>query len=349
MGLFSSTTTQKGDYGGHPATFTIDFQGNFHGLNSSGLARAAGSITETMTYSDSGTSFTCTSNQVPWSDARDASQTVTTGLPPVGSYSGNTGQDYGIDLYVSSNKTALQNITVDPLYLTCTPGGASPGLDVSINSVPLASNGSFSSTTTQKGDYGGHPATFTIDFQGNFHGLNSSGLARAAGSITETMTYSDSGTSFTCTSNQVPWSDARDASQTVTTGLPPVGTFSGNTGQDYGIDLYVSSNKTALQNITVDPLYLTCTPGGASPGLDVSINSVPLASNGSFSSTTTQSGSYQGNPATFIIDFQGNFHGLNSSGLARAAGSITETMTYSDSGTSYTCTSNQVPWSVSHT
>ena len=198
---------------------------------------------------------------------------------PVGSYSGNTGQDYGIDLYVSSNKTALQNITVDPLYLTCTPGGASPGLDVSINSVPLASNGSFSSTTTQEGDYAGNRATFKITLQGESEGLNSQGVPRVAGSVTETMKYSD-GTAYSCTSKKVSWSATRDASQTVTTGLPPVGSYSGNTGQDYGIDLYVSSNKTALQNITVDPLYLTCTPGGASPGLDVSINSVPLASNG---------------------------------------------------------------------
>ena len=123
------------------------------------------------------------------------------------------------------------------------PRGRRDDFYVSINSVALASNGSFSSTTTQHGDYKGNAATFTIDFQGNFHGLNSSGLARAAGSITETMTYSDSGTSYTCTSNQVSWSNARGASQSVTTGPPPVGSYSGDTSQGYGMDLDVSGSQ----------------------------------------------------------------------------------------------------------
>ena len=346
-GSFSSTTTQDGDYNGFPATFTIALKGKPTGLNSQGMPEAAGSIKETMTYSD-GTAFSCTSKKVSWSATWDTDQTVTTGRPPVGSYSGLTSPGYPLDFYVSGNKKSLQDITVNPLYLTCSPGGATPGFHVSINSVALASNGSFSSTTTQDGDYNGNPATFTIDFQGNFHGLNSSGLARAAGSITETMTYSDSGTSYTCTSNQVSWSSARDASQSVTTGPPPVGSYSGLTSPGYPMDFDVSGSQTDLQDITVDPLYLTCSPGDATPGFHVSINSVALASNGSFSSTTTQDGDYNGNPANFTIDFQGNFHGLNSSGLTRAAGSITETMTYSDSGTSYTCTSNQVSWSVSH-
>ncbi len=344
---FKSTTSQGGDYNGFPATFKIAFQGESKGLNSQGMPEVAGSIRETMTYSD-GTAFSCTSKKVSWSATWDTDQTVTTGRPPVGSYSGDTAQGYGMDFYVSGNKKSLQDVTVNPLFLTCSPGGAKPNFYVSINSVALASNGSFSSTTTQHGDYNGNAATFTIDFQGNFHGLNSSGLARAAGSITETMTYSDSGTTYTCTSNQVSWSSDRDAGQSATTGPPPVGSYSGDTDQGYGMDLDVSGSQTDLQDMTVNPLFLTCSPGGAKPDFYVSINSVALASNGSFSSTTTQHGDYNGNAATFTIDFQGNFHGLNSSGLARAAGSITETMTYSDSGTTYTCTSNQVSWSVSH-
>ena len=75
-----------------------------------------------MTYSDSGTTYTCTSNQVSWSSDRDAGQSATTGPPPVGSYSGDTDQGYGMDLDVSGSQTDLQDMTVNPLFLTCSPG-----------------------------------------------------------------------------------------------------------------------------------------------------------------------------------------------------------------------------------
>ena len=273
-------------------------------------------------------------------------QPPTTGQPIAGSYSGRSVQGYDVDFYVSNTKTALQDIT-STLQLTCAPGDSVPSVAVSLNLLSLNSDGSFASTRTQSGDYKGNAAKFTIDFEGNFHGLNSDGVAQVAGSITETMTYSASGTSYTCTSNEVPWSDTRDTQQTLTTGPAPAGGYSGRTVQGYDADFSVSSNQKALQNVSY-PLLLTCAPGDGSASLVAPIDSVSLNSDGSFESTTTQSGDYKGNAAKFTIDFQGNFHGLNSDGVAQAAGSITETMTYSASGTSYTCSSNQVAWSVSH-
>ena len=284
-------------------------------------------------------------------------QAPATGPPPAGSYSGTTAQNlsynHPVEFYVSNTKTALQDITFSALELTCAPGNSTPVVAVSINSVSLNSNGSFASTSTQNGYYNGSGAKFTIDFEGNFQGLNSDGVAQAAGSISETMTYSANGSSYTCTSDEVSWSDTRDTQQTVTMGLPPAGSYIGASAQNlaynHPLEFFVSNTKTTLQNITLSALELTCAPGNSSPVVAVSINSVSLNSDGSFASTSTQTRSYDGSGAKFTVNFEGNFHGLNSDGVARAAGSITETMTYSASGTSYTCSSNQIAWSVSHT
>ncbi len=236
------------------------------------------------------------------------------------------------------------------LELTCAPGNSTPSVPVSLSLVSLNNDASFASTSTQNGYYDGSGARFTINFTGNFQGVNSAGAAQATGSITETMTYSANGTSYSCTSNEVSWSDARDTQQTVTMGLPPAGGYVGTTAQSayHPLDFHVSNTKTALQDITLSSLELTCAPGNATPSVAVSINSVSLNSDGSFAGTSTQNGVYNGSDTKFTITFEGNFHGLNSNGVARAAGSITETMAYSASGTSYACSSGQVAWSVSH-
>ena len=71
---FTTSQTQTGDYDGFPATFKTAFAGNFHGLNSSGLARAAGDLTETMSYTAGGTNYSCTSNQLAFAAAYDATR-----------------------------------------------------------------------------------------------------------------------------------------------------------------------------------------------------------------------------------------------------------------------------------
>ncbi len=73
-----------------------------------------------------------------------------------------------------------------------------------IASVPLAANGSFSATTTQQGVFEGVPATFTYTFQGNFHGVNPSGAARAGGMFRESVTFTNSKAND-CTSNDQSW------------------------------------------------------------------------------------------------------------------------------------------------
>ncbi len=351
-GSFSSTSTQTGVIGSdnYPTTFTITFQGHFHGVNSSGDERAAGSVLETATYSD-GSTVSCTSNKQSWSVARTSQPTQTTALPPAGSYSGNySGNGYGITLYVSGNQTQLQDISIPVVTLDCAGTTFDPDAPVVLDSVALAAGGSFSSTSTQTGVVGSdnYPTTFTITFQGHFHGRNASGDERAAGSVLETATYND-GSTVSCTSNKQSWSVAWTTQPTQTTALPPVGTYSGSySGNGYGITLDVATGQTQLQDVSIPVVTLSCTPGSASLNTAIVLDTVTLAADGYFSSTSDQTGVEDGNSVTYTITFQGHFHGANSSGAERAAGSVLETATYTD-GTTYSCTSNKQSWSVAWT
>jgi hypothetical protein len=210
-GSFTATTTQTGVYLGHPAKFTYTFQGNFHGVGPSGAARAAGTFRETMTFTDS-TLRTCTSNTQSWTAARDAQPPQPKSAPPAGGYTGTNPQNGQLITFsVSSNRTHLQNISIPFVGLTCAPpGDANPTEPLGIAAAPLKSDRSFTATTTKKGVYLGHPATFTYTFRGNFHSVAPSGAARAAGTFRETMTFSDS-TARTCTSNTQSWTATRNS------------------------------------------------------------------------------------------------------------------------------------------
>jgi hypothetical protein len=204
-GSFTATTTETGVYAGFPAKFTYTFAGNFHGAGPSGAARAAGTFRETMTFTDSA-AHTCTSNTQSWTAARDTQPRQTTTPPPPGAYAGTNPQNtFPITFSVSSSRKSLQNISIPTVYLTCAPGSGSPiGESLGIAKAPLTPTRSFTATTTKSGVYNGHPAKFTYNFRGNFHGVAPSGAARAAGTFRETMTFTDS-TKRTCTSNTQSW------------------------------------------------------------------------------------------------------------------------------------------------
>lgn len=352
-GSFATTTTEHGVLDGSPATYAITIEGNVHGFNSLGQARIAGSVLETLTSSSGGTARSCTSGpQLPWIATRDATQTVTTGAPAAGSYSGVIdGTGDGVSLYVSNTKTAIQDVTVGGLTLECASGGDVSAVDVSIDSVPLASTGSFRATTTEDAVYDGSAAVYAITFDGNAHGLDAQGAARLAGSLTETLTYSAAGTTQSCTSGpQLPWWVTRVAVQTVTTGPPPAGSYAGvidGTGDPVG--LTVPSGGSSLEDLTVGSLTLSCTPGApdATP-TDVTVATAPVTAGGAIDTTDVQAGTYEGSAATYTIVVVGNFHGLDNNGLARAAGSITETLTYTSGGTAFSCSSGAEPWTVTH-
>ena len=171
-----------------------------------------------------------------------------TAAAPSGSYSAPSPQNYGtpITLYVSSNRTQLQDIA-GYISMPCT-GGGSVGAAFTMAAVPLAANGSFSKTTTQRTVYAGSPATYTYTFSGTLHRRPRTAQPAAAGGFRETLVYTDS-TTRSCTSNLMPWTATRDAQPAQTTAKPPVGSSSAPSPQNSGtpITFYVSSNRTQLR------------------------------------------------------------------------------------------------------
>jgi hypothetical protein len=349
-GSFAATTTQTGVYAGHTAKYTYTFRGNYQGLNSSGVPTFNGSFKETLKFTDS-TARTCTSGSQSWTATRDTQPPQTTTPPPVGSYTATNPQNNEpIKFYVSSSQTSLQDISIPFVNLTCAPPGDAIATEpLGIASIPLKSDGSFTATTTETGVYAGFPAKFTFMFRGNFHGAGGpTGAARAAGTFRETMTFTDS-TARTCTSNTQSWTAARDTQPPQTKSRPPAGSYSAvNPQNNEPITFSVSSSRTRLQNISIPFVNLTCAPPGDAIATEpLGIASIPLKSDLSFTATTTKSGVYQGHPAKFTYTFRGNFHGVNPSGAARAAGTFRETMTFTDS-TKRTCTSNTQSWTAAH-
>jgi hypothetical protein len=352
-GAFSTSATQQVDYEHLPGQLNIALAGHFSGFATTGQPSLTGTLTVKMTYTN-GASYKCTASNLVWKATRDQQQTVTSGEPAVGSYTGADPQApntpaYDFTFYVASSQTALQDVAFPDILLNCTPGNGALLFPMALDTVPVRSDGSFDATVTQAGDYAGFNAVFTIKFQGHFHGLDSTGDWRAAGSLTETMSYTN-GSSYTCMANQESWYARRDTQQTTTTGLPPAGTYRGADPQAPNTPVYdftfdVTTGPAQLQDVTFPDIIITCAPGGATAATTFALDPIVLASDGSFATTQTQAGTYRGNAATYTFDFQGHFHGLNAKGNARAAGSLTETMTYTN-GVSYSCTSNKLSWSA---
>ena len=337
-GSFSSTTTQTGVYAGHPATFTYIFRGQISGASS-----LTGVLRETVKYTDT-PARSCTSNDQTWSASRESQPAQPTTPPPSGSYSGLDTQGRPLTFYVSAARTSLQDVSVPTVGLSCVPDGANVFDKLQIASVALAADGSFTSTTTQTGVYAGHPATFTYVFRGHVHGLNPSGLARLAGQLRETVKYTDT-PARSCTSNDQAWTATRDNQPAQPTTPPPSGSYSGLDTQGRPLTFYVSAARTSLQDVSVPTVGLSCVPDGANVFDKLQIASVALAADGSFTSTTTQTGVYAGHPATFTYVFRGHVHGLNPSGLARLAGQLRETVKYTDTP-ARSCTSNDQAWTT---
>jgi hypothetical protein len=346
-GSFNTTSTQSGVWNGNPATFTYVFRGHFHGVDASGTPRAAGLVRETVTFSDT-TARTCGSNNIGWAVTREAQPSQPTTLPPRGSYAGSAlGVNYGapVKLYVSGDQSQLQDVAIPTLYLNCMPGNTSPADAIAISSIPLASNGSFNTTSTKSGVWNGNPATFTYVFRGNFHGVDASGTPRAAGLVRETVTFTDT-TAHTCTSNNIGWAVTRDAQPAQPTTLPPNGNYSGSAiDVNYGAPVTFTVSGATLQTVSLPNVYMGCAPGATTAFSPISVSSIALNADGSFSSTTTHSGVYNGHAATFTYVFNGHFHGVDHLGNARAAGQFSETLTFTDTA-ARTCMSNDHSWTA---
>ena len=336
-GSFSSTTTQDGVFGGHPAHFTYVFRGDFNGTTT-----ATGQLRETVATTDAPTS-TCTSNSLTWSVTRDSQPAQPSTPPPAGSYTGTDNQNQFVFLFVNAAGTQLQDVSVPFVNLKCLPAGTQPDA-IQIASIAIKPDGSFFSTTTQDGTLAGHPQTFTYTFRGHVHGLAPNGQARLSGQLRESIDSTDVPTRD-CTSNDQAWSVTRDAQPGQPSTPPPAGSYSGVDNQNQTLTFSVNADGTQLQNVSV-PINLKCLPSGP-PSDAISIASITIDPGGSFASTTHTTGVLAGHPANFTFIFNGHVHGLAPDGQARLAGQLRETIDTTDVPTS-SCTSNDQSWQAKH-
>ena len=140
------------------------------------------------------------------SAAKSVTATFTASAPSApspGSYSGTDSQNAVVAFYVSGDSSQVQDITVSQVVLACSNGTNTLDNNFTIASAPITSGDAFTATSTQTTA----TKTITYTFTGHFHGLNTSGNTRAAGQVTETISFT-SGTAYTCTSYNLSWSAA---------------------------------------------------------------------------------------------------------------------------------------------
>ena len=266
--------------------------------------------------------------------------------PAPGSYTGEIpGISRGLVFYVSANGKDLQDVYIPTAGLHCTGEGTSSSTDhLEAAEIPLESNGSFTSTTTQKGILEGRSVVFAYKFSGQFN-VNGED---AAGTYDEEITFE--GSTRKCTTNSEPWSATRDAQPTQTTSSPPPGSYTGEIpGISRGLVFYVSANGKDLQDVYIPTTGLQCMGEGTSGSTDhLEAAEIPLESsseaNASFAKTTTQKSILEGHPVVFTYTFSGHFHSINNADVERAAGTYREEITFE--GSTRKCATNNQSFSA---
>jgi hypothetical protein len=269
-----------------------------------------------------------------------------------GRYSGFTGGGSvaNVSFYVSPNGGSIEDVDIHNAAPSCTPSGSVSPAYLGIASIPINSDGSFSSTTTQTGLVGNVPATFTYTFTGHFHGPTG-GLARVDGIWREDVTYANSGTSYNCTTNNQSFYAPLDGSQSnQNTATASPGSYSGFTegGSVANISFDVSSDSATIENVSIPSTSLACSPVEPNLSSHITFASIPINTDGSFTYDESQSGIVNGEPATITYTSNGHVHGPNSSGNTRINGIWREDVTYANSGTSYYCSTNNQSYAAVH-
>ncbi|HKC28988.1 MAG TPA: hypothetical protein VKB75_13335, partial [Jatrophihabitans sp.] len=156
---------------------------------------------ETITFVNSG--VICASNTEAWSGQRDVQPAQTSTPPPAGGYTGSVPFN-GLTFTVASG-TSITNVS-DQESLHCSDGN---GLidELIVPAATIAADGSFSGSASDSGTVGGHPTQFSYSFRGNFHSIGADSAERAAGTMRESLTFTD--TNVICTSNTEAWSGRR--------------------------------------------------------------------------------------------------------------------------------------------
>ena len=170
------------------------------------------------------------------------------------------------------------------------------------------------------------------------------GAPQLAGVLRESISYTDT-PARDCTSNDQAWTADRDTHSAQPTTAPPPGLYSGSNTQGRPLTFFVSASGTAIQDVSVPTVGLGIVPDGATPFDKIQIASIDLNADGSFTSTTNQTGVFGGHPATFTYHFRGHVHGLSPTGIPRLAGQMRESISYTDRP-ARDCTSNDQAWTA---
>jgi hypothetical protein len=346
-------SSEKGTLEGRPVTIKFTFNGHFHSVNSSEVERAAGTYREDITF-EGGSTRKCTTNNQPFSAARDSQPTQTTAAPPAGSYTGNIpGRPGGLTFYASSNGSHVQDAYVPTDDLKCTGEGTSTMTDhleaFEVTAKLTAVGRTFKSVKTEKGaKLEGRPVTIKFTFNGHFHSVNSSEVERAAGTYREDITF-EGGSTRKCTTNNQPFSAARDSQPTQATAAPPAGGYTGNIpGRPGGLGFQVASNSLHVLAVKIPIDDLKCTGEGTSTMTDkLEIAEIAIKSKVKFTAVITGKGTVSGAPVSFTYTFSGHFHSVNNAAKERAAGMYREELTFE--GSTRRCTSNNQSFSAVHT
>jgi hypothetical protein len=202
-GSFTTSRTDTGIRNGQTANYNFTFRGNFHSVGADSAFRAAGTMRETISFPDSG--VTCTTNTLAWAAERDTQPAQHNTAPPAGSYSYSAlSPSVGLSFTVASS-TSIQNIS-DQLGLNCSDNTTLADTLV-VPAATINTAGSFATSRTDTGILNGHPTNYTYTFRGNFHSIGPDDAERAAGTMRESLTFTD--TSVTCTTNTLAWAAER--------------------------------------------------------------------------------------------------------------------------------------------
>lgn len=350
-GSFAVSTVVHGvvhESGGNfPSVYKMSFKGTFNGVNPSGEAEAGGTFEETMRFSDSA-ARSCTSGPQPFQAMRDRQPSQTAASPAVGSYTGSDPEYSYVDLvtfYVAANGRELRNILVPSVPIYCVPGTDSLSDLIVIPSAAVTHSGAFTARAVQHGTHKGYAATFTYLVAGHFHGLDPSGAPRASGTFLETVTFSDTARRA-CTSETQPWSALRDPQPSQTATVRPGNYRGADPEYSYVDPVTFSVANGKVEHVAISRVPMTCAPGGKSAASSFSLPAVAIRRDGSFAGKAAATGVYNGVTARFAYLFGGSFESLDKNGVPRVSGTYRETMSYSSSGSSYSCTSNDQPWSA---
>jgi enamine deaminase RidA (YjgF/YER057c/UK114 family) len=260
-----------------------------------------------------------------------------------GPYSGSTGQGRGITLYVEPGGTSMVNISFPTTQLSCAPSGGIYD-QLELLQVAIKPDGSFTSTTSQKGVYSDSSVKFTYGITGRFQAATATTSPSAAGTWREDIAFT-SGTTASCTSNVQSWTATLYREPPWQKAVIKPGNYSGSTtSQGRGITFSVEPGGTSMSNISFPTTQLTCTPsGGIYDHFD--ILQVAIKPDGSFTSTTSQKGVLNGANANYTYIFAGYFEGPTPAGAIAVAGTWRENVVFT-SGTTTMCTSNEQSWTA---